>query len=60
MAELGKQNFTSLAVKAKQKCGSGISDLWKSRQRRNAEVDLSIFGSPGRTSVEDERDLSKS
>ena len=24
------------------------------------EVDLSIFGSPGRTSAEDERDLSKS
>ena len=58
--ELRKQNFTSLAVNAKQKCESGISDIWKSWQRWNAEVDLSIFLSPGRTSVEDERDLSKS
>ena len=54
---------------------SWTSDLWQSRQRRsaeavlhifeswqrwNAEVDLPILGSPGRTSVEDERDLSKS
>ena len=31
--------------------------LLKSRQRWNAEVDLSIIGSPGRTSAEDERDL---
>ena len=54
------RNFTSLAVKAKQKCRSGTSALWKSRQRWNAEVDLSIFGSPGRTSAEDERDFSNS
>ena len=45
-------------VFAKQKCGSGISDLWKSWRRWNAEVDLPIFGSPGRTSVEDVWDLS--
>ena len=55
-----KQNFTSLAVKAKQKCGSGTEDLSKSRQRRNAEVDLPILGSSCKTSAEDERDLSKS
>ena len=52
-----KRNFRSLALKAEQKCGIGTSHLWKSRQRWNAEVDLSIFGSPGRTSAEDERDL---
>ena len=56
----GKRNFRSLAVKAEQKCGSGISHLWKSRQRRNAEVDLPIFGSPARTSAEEGRDLLKS
>ena len=28
-----KLNFISLAVKAEQKCGSGTSHLWKSRQR---------------------------
>ena len=59
-AEVWKLNFRSLAVKAEQKCGSGTSRFWKSRQRWNAEVDLPIFGSPGRTSAEDERDLSKS
>ena len=47
----GKLNFRSLAVKAEQKCGSRTSHLWKSRQRWNAEVDLPIFGSPGRTSA---------
>ena len=56
----GKRNCRSLEVKAAQKCGSTTSHLWKSRQRWNAEVDSSILGSPGRTSVEDERDLSKS
>ena len=53
----GKRNFRSLALKAEQKCGSGTSHLWKSRQRWNAEVNVSIFGSLGRTSAEDERDL---
>ena len=58
----GKRNFKSLAVKAEQKCESVTSYLWKSRQRGNAEVDISISGSPGRTSAdaEKERDLSKS
>ena len=42
----GERNFRSLAVKAAQKCGSATSHLWKSRQRRNAEVDLSILGGP--------------
>ena len=43
-----KRNFTSLEVPAEMKCG------------RNAEVDLPIFGSPSRTSAEEERDISKS
>ena len=55
-----KLNFILLAVKAEQKCDSGTSHLWKSRQRLYVEVELPIFGSPGRTSAEDERDLSKS
>ena len=55
-----KRNFRSLAVKAAQKCWSATSHLWKSRQRWNAEGDLPILGSSSRTSVEDERDLSKS
>ena len=55
----GKRNFRSLAVKAEQKRGSVTSHLWKSGQRWNAEVELPIFGSPGRTSLEEERDLSK-
>ena len=38
-----KLNFISLAFKAEQKCGSGTSHLWKSRQILNAEVDLPIF-----------------
>ena len=46
--------------RAEQKCGSGTSHLWKSRQTWNAEVDLPIFGRPCRTSAEEERDLSKS
>ena len=56
----GNRNFRSLAVKAAQNCGSATSHIWKSRQRWNAEVDLPMLGSPGRTSVEDERDISKS
>ena len=56
----GKLNFRSFVVKAEQKCGSVTSHLWKSRQRRNAEVDLPMFGGPGRISAEDERDLSTS
>ena len=56
----GKRNVGSLAVKAEQKCGSATSYLWKSPQRWNAEVDLTILGRPGRTSAEDEQDLSKS
>ena len=56
----GKRNFISLAFKAEQKRGRRTSHLCKSRQRWNAEVDLPILESPGRTSVEDERDLSKS
>ena len=40
-AEVRKRNFTFLEV----------------QQRCNAEVDLPIFGSPGKTSADDERDL---
>ena len=59
-ADVQKLNFISLAVKAEQKCGRRTSHLLKSQQRWNAEVDLPILGSPGRTSVKDERELSKS
>ena len=57
LRKYGKLNFRSLAVKAEQKGGSRTSNLWKSRQRWNAEMDLPIFGGPGRTSAEDEWDL---
>ena len=65
-AEVRKQNFTYLAVKAERKCGSGIhifginaerkcgsgtSDLWQSRQSGRAEADYKIFGSQGRAEV---------
>ena len=55
----GKPNFRSLTAKAEQKCGSGTSHLWKSRQRRNAEMDLHIFGSPGRTNAKRNLKFSK-
>ena len=47
-----KPIFRSLAVKTERKCRSETANLWKSRQRRNAEAELHIFGSPGRTSAE--------
>ena len=59
-AEVRKRVFTSLGMKAEQKCGSGTSDLWRSRQSRNAEelwkwrqsiseeAELQIFDSQGR------------
>ena len=47
-----KPIFRSLAVKTKRKCRSETANLWKSRQRWNAEAELHIFGSPGRTSEE--------
>ena len=42
----------SLAVKIERKCRSETANLWKSRQRWNAEAELHIFGSPGRTSAQ--------
>ena len=54
-----KPIFRSLAVKTEQKCRSETANLWKSRQRWNAEVlaeqvqkaELQIFASQGRTEV---------
>ena len=47
-----KPIFRSLAVKTERKCRSETTNLWKSRQRWNAEAELHIFGSPDRTSAE--------
>ena len=47
-AEVRKQNFTYLAVKAERKCGSGTSHFWQSMQNESAEVELQIFGSKDR------------
>ena len=47
-----KPIFRSLAVKTERKCRSKTANLWKSRRRWNAEVELHFFGSPGRTSAE--------
>ena len=46
-----KPLFRSLAVKIERKCRSETANLWKSRQRLNAEAELHIFRSPGRTSA---------
>ena len=63
-AEVGKRNFPSLEVLANQKCGSGTSHSWQSRQSRSgtsdlwqsmqsgsAEAELQIIGSTGRAEV---------
>ena len=47
-----KPIFRSLAAKTERKCRRETANLWKSRQRWNAEAELHIFGSPGRTSAE--------
>ena len=47
-----KPIFRSLAVKTERKCRGETANLWKSRQRWNAEAELHIFGSPGITSAE--------
>ena len=49
--KFGKLNFTSLPVKAEQKCGSEASDLKKSWQRRSAEAEFHISSSQGRCEV---------
>ena len=50
-AEVRKRNIRYLAVKAEQKCGSGISDLYPSRQSGSAKVVLQIFDSPVKLGV---------
>ena len=42
-AEVRKQNFTYLAVKAERKCGSETSHFWQSMQNESADVELQIF-----------------
>ena len=51
-AEVWKQNFTYLAVKAELKCGSGTSHFWQSVQNESAGVELQIFGSKDRAEAE--------
>ena len=50
-AVVRKRNFTFLAVNAERKCGRGTSDLWRSRQSRNAESEHKVFGSQDRAEV---------
>ena len=40
-----KPTFRSLAVKNERKCRSETANIWKSRQRLNAEAELHILGS---------------
>ena len=51
-AEVRKQNFTFLPVKAEPKCGSGTSHFWQSMQNESADVELQIFGSKDRAKAE--------
>ena len=50
-AEVREQDFTYLAVKAEQKCGSGTSHFLQSMQNESADVELQIFGSQGRAEI---------
>ena len=43
--------FRSLSVKTERNCGSEASDLYKSWQSVNAEAELQVVGSKGRTEV---------
>ena len=52
IAEVRKQNFTYLAVKAERKCGSGTSHFWQSRQSESAYMELQTFGSKDREEKE--------
>ena len=51
-AEVRKQNFTYLAVKAERKCRSGTSHFWQSMQNESAGVVLQICGSKDRAEAE--------
>ena len=51
-AEVRKQNITYLAIKAEQKCGTGISHFWQSMQNESVDVALQIFGSKDRAEAE--------
>ena len=51
-AEVRKQNFTYLAVKAERKCESGTSHIWQSMQNESADAELWIFGSKDRAEAE--------
>ena len=50
-AEVQKRNIRSLAIKAEQKCGLGISDRYPSRQSRSAEAALQLFDGPVKLDV---------
>ena len=51
-AEVRKQNFTYLAVKAERKCESRTSHFWRSMQNESGDVELQIFGSKDRAEAE--------
>ena len=51
-AEVRKQNFTYLAVKAEHKCGRGTSHFWQSMQNESADVEFRILGSKDRAETE--------
>ena len=51
-AEVRKQNFTYLAVKAERTCGSETSHFWQSRQNESADAELQIIGSKDRAETE--------
>ena len=57
-AEVRKQNFTYLAVKAERKCGSGTSHFWQSVQNfrslavKTERKRIFSFGSQGRAEVQ--------
>ena len=53
MAEQRKQNFTSLEVKTKQKCGSrsAEAELYILGNNGRTEEELQIFGSEGKAEV---------
>ena len=51
-AEVRKQNFTYLAVKAERKCGRRTSHFWQSMQNESADVERQIFGSKDRAEAE--------
>ena len=51
-AEMWKRNIRFLAVSAEQKCGSGTSGFWQSRQSRSVEAEFQICSRQDRAEVQ--------